>query len=134
MARSFTTSEIARIYGLADSTIRHYRAEGRITPRGRTPGGHARYDLDEVIAVLGPPVRADVAPAPEPRVTGLVSERFAALGQHDLRSSGRTGVLPAEMVALGAREVDADPAAERTSAGRPRWGGKLLTPRREVHA
>ena len=131
MPRSFTTSEIARIYGLADSTIRHYRAEGRITPRGRTPGGHARYDLDEVIAVLGPPVQADAAPAP--RITGLVSERFATLGQHDLRSSGRTGVLPAEMVALGVREVDADPV-ERTPAGRPRWGGKLLTPRRKVHA
>lgn len=131
MPRYFTTSEIARIYGLADSTVRHYRAEGRITPRSRTPGGHARYDLDEVIEVLGRPVQEDTTP--EPQIMGLVSESFASPGQHDLRSSGRTGVLPAEIVALGVREVDAD-SAERTSAGQPRWGGKLLKPGRKVHA
>lgn len=37
----------------------------------------------------------------EPRITGLVKEGFASLGQHEVRSSGRSGTLPAEMVALG---------------------------------
>jgi hypothetical protein len=135
MPRYLTTAEIAQALGLADSTIRHYRSAGRIKPRSQTPGGHARYDLGEVIAALGvraaPPVHAEHADGSE--ITGLVKEGFAPLGRHDIRSSGRSGVLPAEMVALGVREVP-EPAPSRPSAGHPRWGGELLNARRRVHA
>lgn len=124
MARSYvTTSEIARIYKIADSTVRHYRSSGRIVPRSQTPGGHARYDLDEVAVVLGAPGGAGST-----TLTTMAGERFAPLGQHDVRSSGRGGILPAEIVALGRREVGAP------SASRRRWGGKLLNASRPVRA
>jgi MerR family regulatory protein len=128
MPRYLTTSQIAQLYGLADSTIRHYKAEGRITPRSKTPGGHARYELSDVVAVLGPPERAGEQ---EPTITGLTEQSFPPLGQHDIRSSGRAGVLSAEMAALSVREAD---DSERRSATRPRWGGRLLKPRPRVHA
>lgn len=121
--RYITTAEVARLYEIADSTVRHYRASGRIVPRSQTPGGHARYDLDEVIAVLGAPSRAEST-----TVKNLAGERFAPLGDHDIRSSGRGGVPPSELVALGVREVS------KLTACRPRWGGKLLNARRPVHA
>jgi hypothetical protein len=131
MPRYVTTAQVARALGLADSTIRHYRAAGRIAPRSQTPGGHARYDLDEVVEALGVAGR----PAPgeqEAWITGLVKEGFAPLGRHDVRSSGRSGVLPAEMVALGTGEVtERAPAA---APGRPRWGGTLINARSRVHA
>jgi cytochrome c5 len=131
MPRYVTTAQVARALGLADSTIRHYRAAGRIAPRSQTPGGHARYDLDEVVEALGVAGR----PAPgeqEAWITGRVKEGFAPLGRHDVRSSGRSGVLPAEMVALGTREVtERAPAA---APGRPRWGGTLINAQSRAHA
>jgi hypothetical protein len=112
MARYLSTSEIARSLGLADSTIRHYRATGRITPHAVTPGGHARYDLDEIARVLG----VDTIETPR----GLGGEQFARLGEHDVRSSGRRGPLAPEIAALRVHEI-----AE--SAG-CRWGGRLISP------
>lgn len=134
MSRYLTTTQIARVLGLADSTIRHYRASGRIVPRSRTPGGHARYDLDEVAEALGidSSELAESVAAATPRITGLVTERFASLGEHDVRRSGRSRVLPAEIVALGMREISDPPQAE--AANRPRWGGELVTARRRAHA
>jgi hypothetical protein len=131
MADFLTTSEIAQMYGLADSTVRHYRASGRLVPARRTPGGHARYAIADVIATLGSPSALTPGSHPEPRITGLAGETFAPTGQHDVRSSGRRGMLPAEMVALGVREAAAPP--ER-SPGRARWGGQLMTSRRRVAA
>jgi hypothetical protein len=114
-----TTAELARALGLSDSTIRHYRAAGRITPRRQTPGGHARYDLGEVVAILG------VLPVDdEPQSAGLTRETFAPLGVHDVRRSGSSGPLAAEIVALGVRD-----APEPTGSRRRRWGGTLLNAR-----
>ena len=124
MATFLTTSQIAAMYGLADSTIRHYRASGRLVPARRTPGGHARYARAEVIAALGEPAEPQAGTV----ITGIVSEDFAPPGLHDLRSSGRSGMLAAEVVALGAREVS-EPA---DSDGPYRWGGRLLKARRRV--
>lgn len=119
------------MYGLADSTVRHYRASGRLVPARRTPGGHARYAIADVIATLGSPSAPTPGSRPEPRITGLAGETFALAGQHDVRSSGRAGMLPAEMVALGVREA-ADPPGR--SHGHARWGGRLMTSRRRVAA
>jgi hypothetical protein len=123
MTDFLTTSQIAQMYGLASSTLRHYRASGRLVPTRHTPGGHARYALAEVTAVLGPPL----TPGPEPRITGLRGETFAPPGQHDVRSSRDGGVPSAEIVALGIREGHERP-------GHPRWGGRLMKTRRQALA
>jgi hypothetical protein len=109
------------MYGLADSTIRHYRATGRLRPTYKTPGGHARYAIADVLGALGEP--AAMPAEPQPRA--LDGETFPPAGVHDLRGSGARGILAPEVVALAHRE--------QTEAPRPapdaRWGGRLLTPR-----
>lgn len=135
MAEFLTTSQIAHMYGLADSTIRHYRASGRLVPRRKTPGGHARYAEADVISVLGQPGGERVegmALVRKSRVIGMERESFAPVGQHDLRFSGRGGMLAPEVVALGRREA-LEPAA-RTRHGQARWGGRLLKARSRAAA
>lgn len=44
-----TTSQVARHYGVDNSTVRRWVADGKLTPALRTPGGHYRFlssDLD----------------------------------------------------------------------------------------
>jgi hypothetical protein len=144
MAKFLTTSEIARMYGLADSTVRHYRASGRLVPSRKTPGGHARYAVVDVVSVLGepgtgPPDAMGSSGPPdamgssrEARVIGMEREHFAPAGQHDLRFSAPWGVLSPEVVALGRRE--AQDAFVPQDAGLPRWGGRLLRARSGVAA
>jgi hypothetical protein len=124
--RYLTTAQLAQTLGLADSTIRHYRSAGRIKPSSQTPGGHARYDLEEVAASLG----IDPIAAEEPQITGLTHQTFAPPGQHDLREARNTGALPDEMVALGVREA----AEPRPATHRSRWGGELLNAHRKAPA
>jgi hypothetical protein len=119
VARYLTTRQLAEALGLADSTVRYYRSEGRIVPTRQTPGGHARYDLDEVEAALG--IKAIKGDAP---ITGLVSETFAPLGMHDLRPVPTGEALAAEVVSLGVRDA-LEPSGQTT----PRWGGRLLNAR-----
>jgi len=119
LARYLTTSQLADVLGLSDSTVRHYRSEGRIVPTRQTPGGHARYDLAEVETALGIEAIADDAP-----ITGLVPETFAPLDVHDLRPVPSGGSLAAEVVALGVRDAP-EPFGHTT----PRWGGRLLNAR-----
>ena len=119
MTRYLTTSQLADALGLSDSTVRHYRSEGRIVPTRQTPGGHARYDLDEVETALGIEAIANDAP-----ITGLVSEAFEPPGAHDLRPVPVGGSLAAEVIALGVRDAP-EPSGHMT----PRWGGRLLNAR-----
>ncbi|MBW8078510.1 MAG: helix-turn-helix domain-containing protein [Gallionella sp.] len=44
-------SEVAKSLGLSPSTVARYARENRI-PSAMTPGGHRRFDLDEVRAAL----------------------------------------------------------------------------------
>lgn len=130
MAEFLTTSQIAQMYGLADSTIRHYRASGRLVPRRKTPGGHARYAVADVVSTLGEPGGEHLeamAPAHKAQVIGMERESFAPVGHHDLRFSGHGGVLASEVVALRRRE-EREPAA-RARHGQARWGGRLLKTR-----
>jgi hypothetical protein len=135
MAEFLTTSEIAQMYGLADSTVRHYRASGRLVPSRKTPGGHARYAIVDVVSVLGEPgagLAVAMGSGREARVIGMERERFAPIGQHDLRSSARWGVLSPEVAALGRREVQDSELLQ--DAGSPRWGGRLIRARSGVAA
>lgn len=43
-----TTADVARLLGVSSGTVRRWAYSGRLTPTHRTPGGQARYDLDEV--------------------------------------------------------------------------------------
>jgi DNA-binding transcriptional MerR regulator len=43
-----TTSQLAAALGLHLRSIQRYRAKGQITPELTTPGGHHRWDVDNV--------------------------------------------------------------------------------------
>lgn len=60
--RRCTTAEVAAAFSLKPATIQSYARQGRI-PFGTTPGGHRRFDLDEVSAALDKlPTVKDAAP------------------------------------------------------------------------
>jgi hypothetical protein len=129
MPEYLTTTQIAAALGLADSTIRHYRASGRIVPSIETPGGHARYDLDQVAVALG--LELGVRRGRE--LKGLTRETFEPLGVHRLpRSRAPRAEVPQGIAALGVREVP-EPMGSR-SRRQPRWGGVLLNARSRVSA
>ena len=49
--RKATTSQVARALGVKPATVQAYARSGRI-PFDVTPGGHRRFDLDEVRTAL----------------------------------------------------------------------------------
>lgn len=51
MRRDRTSAQIAQELGLAAPTVQKYAREGRV-PYDVTPGGHRRFNLDEVRAAL----------------------------------------------------------------------------------
>lgn len=63
-ARALATREVASALGLRPATVQRYAREGRI-PFDETPGGHRRFDLDEVRDALG--MFSGPAPADEDR-------------------------------------------------------------------
>jgi excisionase family DNA binding protein len=57
-----TTAEAARRIGVGVSTLQRWAAQGVVTPAWRTPGGQARWDVDDLKAQLrmpGSPLRED---------------------------------------------------------------------------
>lgn len=48
----YTTSQVAEAVKVDPSTIRVWAIEGRIPYALKTPGGHYRFDLDEVRTAL----------------------------------------------------------------------------------
>jgi hypothetical protein len=116
------TNELAHQLGVAASTVRYYRSSGRISPARQTPGGHARWSLEQV--------RGQLAERPAAVITGLTEEHFAPLGVSDIGERG-AGALPPEIVALGVRESAAPVIAdEQFDAAHHRWGGRLAGLRR----
>ena len=47
-----STSEAARHLGIAQSTLSRWVTAGLVRPTWRTPGGHMRWDLDDLDAQL----------------------------------------------------------------------------------
>jgi len=122
MADLINTNELAQQLGVAASTVRYYRSAGRISPARQTPGGHARWSLEQVRRQLAEPTAA--------AITGLTEEHFAPLGVSDISQRG-AGAMPSEMVALGVRESTAPVIDdEQFDAARHRWGGRLAGLRR----
>ena len=56
------TSEAAEKIGVAASTLKRWEREGTVEPTMRTPGGHYRWDLDDL--------RRQLAGHHEPTVAG----------------------------------------------------------------
>ena len=98
MRHHLTTAQLAAALAVAPSTIRHYRAVGRIAQVSQTPGGHARWDLADVRRALG------YTGTERGSITGLKVDTFAPPCQHDISGDGPTGPLPMEMIALNFRE------------------------------
>ncbi|MFC4943278.1 helix-turn-helix domain-containing protein [Pseudonocardia sp. GCM10023141] len=48
MAALLTTSELAKALGLSLRSVQRYIAKAQITPALTAPGGHHRWDLDDV--------------------------------------------------------------------------------------
>lgn len=94
-----TTTQLARRLGLSPSTVRAYAAEGRI-PARLTPGGHRRYDPDEVALALG---RPNSAP---PSLEALRSRRARVLDA--ARRHGAANVRVVGSVARGEQGPDSD--------------------------
>jgi predicted site-specific integrase-resolvase len=55
LAKYLTAKEVKELYNLHISTLHRWSKEGIIHPI-RTPGGHRRYDEDELLALMGKPI------------------------------------------------------------------------------
>ena len=93
----------------------------------RVEGLRVRLMIDGRLGPEHPPINLEVG-EDQPAVFNYT---FTAPGEHDLRSSGRGGILASEVVALALRE-STEPAASRRDG--VRWGGRLLKPRARVAA
>lgn len=72
-----SAAAVAEELGLAGSTVRQYVREGRIPVSLKTPGGHARFDLDDVrVALASGTETHSVANHPIPR------RSFRPLAEH----------------------------------------------------
>lgn len=49
--RHFTPMEMVEIVGVSKRQLQHWDKTGLVSPRQRTPGGHARYTFQDLIAL-----------------------------------------------------------------------------------
>lgn len=67
MTKRYATSrEAADHLGIAVSTLQAWAAKGLVTPKWRTPGGQARWDIADLERQLDMPPTTTGAPVPEP--------------------------------------------------------------------
>ena len=71
-----SVSAAARLLGVSSSSLRAWAAAGRV-PHVRTPGGHRRFELDELVRWLAE--RGGAPPAPQNRLQELVPTRLEAM-------------------------------------------------------
>lgn len=71
-----SVSAAARLLGVSSSSLRAWAAAGRV-PHVRTPGGHRRFDLDELVRWLAD--RGGAPPAQQQRTQELVPTRIEAM-------------------------------------------------------
>ena len=71
-----SVSAAARLLGVSSSSLRAWAAAGRV-PHVRTPGGHRRFELDELVRWLAD--RGGAPPAPQNRLQELVPTRLEAM-------------------------------------------------------
>jgi excisionase family DNA binding protein len=71
--RLLSVSAAARLLGVSPSSLRAWAAAGRV-PHVRTPGGHRRFELDQLVRWLAE--RGGAPPAARPRPQELVPTRI----------------------------------------------------------
>lgn len=100
--RNVEAGELARALGISPDSVGRYAREGRI-PFAVTPGGHRRYDIDEVRLALGV--------AGETPSSGVFSVPSATLRARAIRSvtTPRSEAVPAKTPAV---VVGSDAAAD----------------------
>jgi excisionase family DNA binding protein len=74
--RLLSVSAAARLLGVSSSSLRAWAAAGRV-PHVRTPGGHRRFEMDELVRWLAE--RGGAPPAPQNRTQELVPTRLEAM-------------------------------------------------------
>ena len=74
--RLLSVSAAAKLLGVSSSSLRAWAAAGRV-PHVRTPGGHRRFELDELVRWLAE--RGGSPPAPQQRLQELVPTRIEAM-------------------------------------------------------
>jgi excisionase family DNA binding protein len=110
--RLLSVSAAARLLGVSSSSLRAWAAAGRV-PHVRTPGGHRRFELDELVRWLA--ARGGAPPAPQQRLQELVPTRIEAMPQMAAALAGAVD----EVVAAFEDELGrARAAALRPSAAR----------------
>ncbi len=106
-------SAAARLLGVSSSSLRAWAAAGRV-PHVRTPGGHRRFELDELVRWLAE--RGGAPPAAPTRTAELVPTRIEPLPALAAVLRERSGAI------TGAFEEDLartrPPGAARAAAGR----------------
>jgi len=112
--RSLTTSEAAALLGVSVPTVRAWSDAGRL-PVHRTPGGHRRFELDELRAwlqdanaalpgaVRAPPAAMEFPPCPA--LATMLVGRTEAIARHLARTPGGTpGPVPRPGATAALRE------------------------------
>lgn len=76
MPRDAPSSQVAASLGISPATVQRYAREGRV-PFATTPGGHRRFDIDEVRAALGRTEAASDASVPRATATAVILTALA---------------------------------------------------------
>ncbi len=112
-----SVSAAARLLGVSSSSLRAWAAEGRV-PHLRTPGGHRRFELDELVQWLAE--RGGAPPAPQQRLQELVPTRMDRMESAAEELSGlRKQVIEAfeEELAAGRTAGMRSPSARQGRVG-----------------
>ena len=108
-----SVSAAARLLGVSSSSLRAWAAAGRV-PHVRTPGGHRRFELDELVRWLAE--RGGAPPAPAPRSPELVPTRMEPMPALGAALEERTGAVVESFEQELAQTHQ--PGAARAAAGR----------------
>lgn len=109
MARTATTQQVAAALGVTPSTVQTYSRERRI-PFDVTPGGHRRYDIDEVRASLSLGGASALTPIVS---SGLGAGRefgHSAMATFDAERRAVTGEVIVDPETVGAASAPVVPA------------------------
>lgn len=98
MSRNRTSAQIAADLGLAAPTVQKYAREGRV-PYDVTPGGHRRFDIDEVRAAL-------YDPSPSLRDATLAPDGGLGVGPPVTYSSGAAAERDTRALVASAHDRD----------------------------
>jgi excisionase family DNA binding protein len=76
MQESVSIGRAATMLGVSISTLRRWLSEGRLIPAFRSLGGHRRYSMDQLLALINPDL------VDTPRITLA----YARVSSHDQKA------------------------------------------------